>query len=205
MSQRDVVIAGVGMTPFSKPSAGHTYLEMATRAARAALEDAGVAYRDVQQAYAGYVYGDSTSGQNVLYELGLTGIPMVNVNNNCSTGSSALWLANQAVSSGAADCVLALGFEQMRPGALTNVWDDRPSPSQRSEVVALRHPDADPAAPMAAQLFGGAGVEHMRRFGTSPETFARVSVKARRHAAANPNAVFRDPLTVEQVLQSPQV
>src|SRR3954452_5843409 len=189
MSQRDVVIAGVGMTPFSNPSAGHTYLEMATGAARAALEDAGVAYRDVQQAYAGYVYGDSTSGQNVIYELGLSGIPIINVNNNCSTGSSALWLANQAVAFGAVDCVLAVGFEQMRPGALTDIWDDRPSPAQRAEQIARQHPDANDA-PMAAQLFGGAGVEHMKRFGTSPETFARVSVKARKHAAANPNAGF---------------
>jgi sterol carrier protein 2 len=205
MPERDVVIAGVGMTPFSKPSAGKTYLEMATGAARGALEDAGVDYKDIQQAYVGYVYGDSTSGQNVLYELGLTGIPILNVNNNCSTGSSALWLANQAVGSGAVDCVLALGFEQMRPGALTNIWDDRPSPSERSEVIAKQHPDADASAPMAAQLFGGAGVEHMRRFGTSPETFARVSVKARRHAAANPNAVFRNPLTLEEVLASPTV
>jgi sterol carrier protein 2 len=200
MSQRDVVVVGVGMTPFSKPSAGKTYLEMGTAAVRAAFADARVDYRAVEQAYAGYVYGDSTSGQNVLYELGLTGIPIVNVNNNCSTGSSALWLANQAVGSGAVDCVLALGFEQMRPGALANIWDDRPSPAQRAEDIAKRHPDADPFAPMAAQLFGGAGLEHMKRFGTSAETFARVSVKARRHAAANPNAVFRDPLTVEEVL-----
>ena len=204
MSQRDVVIAGVGMTPFSKPSAGHTYLEMATGAARAALKDAGVAYSDVQQAYAGYVYGDSTSGQNVIYELGLSGIPIINVNNNCSTGSSALWLANQAVAFGAVDCVLAVGFEQMRPGALGDIWDDRPSPAWRAEKIAREHPDANDA-PMAAQLFGGAGVEHMKRFGTSPETFARVSVKARKHAAANPNAVFRTPLTLEEVMESPNV
>jgi acetyl-CoA acetyltransferase len=205
MSQRDVCIAGVGMTPFSKPSAGKTYLEMATGAARAALADARVGYGDVQQAYAGYVYGDSTSGQNVLYELGLTGIPIINVNNNCSTGSSALWMANQVVGAGAVDCVLAVGFEQMRPGALTNIWDDRPSPSVRAEEIAKKHPDADAFAPMAAQLFGGAGIEHMKRYGTSLETFARVSVKARRHAAANPNAVFRDLLTIEQVLESPKV
>ena len=205
MLKRDVVVAGVGMTPFSKPSAGATYLEMAPAAARAALDDAGVEYGAIQQAYAGYVYGDSTSGQNVLYELGLTGIPIVNVNNNCSTGSTALWLASQAIGSGAADCVLAIGFEQMRPGALSNVWDDRPSPAQRAEDVASRHPDADPAAPMAAQLFGGAGTEHMKRFGTPPETFAAVSVKARRHAASNPYAVFRDPLTLEEVMGSPHI
>ncbi|MCO6062165.1 lipid-transfer protein, partial [Pseudomonas sp. MOB-449] len=80
----------------------------------------------VQQAYVGYVYGDSTCGQSALYEVGLSGIPVVNVNNNCSTGSSALWLARQAVESGVVECALALGFEQMQPGALKAHWDDRP-------------------------------------------------------------------------------
>ena len=84
-----------------------------------------------QQAYAGYVYGDSTAGQRAIYQLGMTGIPIVNVNNNCSTGSTALFLARQAIECGAADCVLALGFEQMRPGALGSVFTDRPSAVRR--------------------------------------------------------------------------
>ncbi len=111
---RKAYIAGVGMTQFSKPSAGVSYDELGATATRKALTDAGLKYADVQQAYVGYVYGDSTSGQRALYEVGMTGIPVVNVNNNCSTGSTALFLARQAISSGAADCVLALGFEQMR-------------------------------------------------------------------------------------------
>ena len=126
-----VRVAGVGMIPFRKPGAGESYPAMAERAARAALDDAGLPYEAVRQAYAGYVYGDSAAGQAALYRLGLSGIPVVNVNNNCATGSSALWLARQAVASGAADCVLALGFEQMRPGALASVWDDRPDPLGR--------------------------------------------------------------------------
>ncbi|MFF9773255.1 hypothetical protein ACF1HJ_06215 [Streptomyces sp. NPDC013978] len=128
---RTVHVAGVGMVPFGKPGAGDSYPVMAERAARAALADAGLPYEAVQQAYAGYVYGDSAAGQAALHSLGLSGIPVVNVNNNCATGSSALWLARQAVASGAADCVLALGFEQMRPGALASVWDDRPDPLGR--------------------------------------------------------------------------
>jgi acetyl-CoA acetyltransferase len=159
----------------------------------------------IEQAYVGYVYGDSTSGQSAMYELGLSGIPMVNVNNNCSTGSSALWLARQAVESGAAECVLALGFEQMRPGALASIWDDRPSPTDRAEANAATQPGADPLAPMAAQLFGGAGLEYVRRHGMDPAVFAHISVKARKHAANNPYSVFNKQVTVEEVLASPHI
>src|ERR1700710_2042894 len=108
---------------------------MASSATRAALSDAGLGYELVQQAYVGYVYGDSTAGQRALYDVGMTGIPIVNVNNNCSTGSTALFLARQAVASGAADCVLALGFEHMSAGALGSVFADRPSPFERFDVA----------------------------------------------------------------------
>ncbi|MDV7268674.1 lipid-transfer protein, partial [Rhodococcus oxybenzonivorans] len=153
---RNVCISGVGMMPFTKPGRSETYDRMGAAAAAAALKDAGLEYTDVQQAFVGYVYGDSTSGQNALYEIGMTGIPVVNVNNNCSTGSSALWLARQAVASGSAECVLALGFEQMQPGALVNAYGDRPSPTARGENVAASMPGGDENAPMAAKLFGGA-------------------------------------------------
>ena len=109
------IVAGVGMIPFKKPDAANVYVAMGAEAARRALADAGLAYTNIQQAYVGYVYGDSTCGQRGLYEVGMTGIPVLNVNNNCSTGSSALFLARQAVSSGAVDCALAFGFEQMKP------------------------------------------------------------------------------------------
>ncbi len=203
--QSAVCVAGVGMTSFAKPGKSPSYQEMGVDAARAALADAKVDYSKIDQAYVGYVYGDSTSGQATLYHLGLSGIPVLNVNNNCSTGSSALWLARQAVQSGSADCVLALGFEQMRPGALAAVWDDRPSSTGKFEEVALSQPGADPQAPIAAQLFGGAGVAHMERFGTKPETFARISVKARQHAVRNPFAVFRAPIEVSEVMASPTI
>src|SRR5208283_1252787 len=111
-----VIVAGVGMIPFAKPGASAPYHEMGAEAGKRALDDAGVAYDAIEQAYVGYVYGDSTSGQRALYRLGMSGVPIINVNNNCSTGSTALFLARQAVASGAADCVLALGFEQMKPG-----------------------------------------------------------------------------------------
>jgi acetyl-CoA acyltransferase len=178
---------------------------MAENAARAALADAAVEYRSIQQAYVGYVYGDSTSGQAALYGLGQTGIPIVNVNNNCSTGSTALWLARQAIETGAAECVLALGFEQMQRGALGSVWTDRPSPFTRFDDVTRAAQGWDDAAPMAAQYFGGAGRQYAEKYGTDPATFAQISVKARRHAKHNPYAVFRDEVTVEEVLGSPHI
>jgi acetyl-CoA acetyltransferase len=200
----DALVAGVGMIPFVKPGRGAVYAEMGESAARAALADAGVDYTLVQQAYVGFVYGDSTSGQAALYGLGETGIPIINVNNNCATGSSALWLARQAVASGSVDCALALGFEQMVPGALGELYTDRPTPLARLEMLRDELQGIDPA-PMAAQFFGGAGQAYMDEFGTDPALFAQISVKARTHAAHNPNAVFRDPITVEEVMASPKI
>ncbi|MGD1237523.1 lipid-transfer protein [Mycobacterium seoulense] len=200
-----VLVAGVGMIPFTTPSRSETYQVMAQNAAQAALADAGVEYASIQQAYVGYVYGDSTSGQSALYGLGQTGIPVVNVNNNCSTGSTALWLARQAIENGAADCVLALGFEQMQRGALGSMWTDRPSPFTRFDDATRAAQGWDDAAPMAAQYFGGAGRQYADKYGTDPATFARISVKARRHAKNNPYAVFRDEVTVEEVLASPHI
>ncbi|RZL81897.1 MAG: lipid-transfer protein [Rhodococcus sp. (in: high G+C Gram-positive bacteria)] len=201
----DVHVAGVGMIPFTKPGKSASYSEMGAAAARAALSDAGLDYASVQQAYIGYVYGDSTSGQAALYGLGQTGIPIVNVNNNCSTGSSALWLARQAVASGTVDCALALGFEQMVPGALGSVFSDRPGPMVRFEEVRDEVQGVDPQSPGAAQLFGGGGQAYVDEFGIDPAIFAEISVKARKHAANNPNAVFRDLVTVEEVLASPKI
>ena len=90
-------IIGVGMSPFAKPGKSSSYPTFAAKAIQAALSDARISYTAIQQAYAGYVYGDSTSGNRVLYEVGLSGIPIFNVNSNCSTGSSALMLAAQAI------------------------------------------------------------------------------------------------------------
>ncbi len=201
---RNVVVAGVGMIPFTKPGASEAYDVMGGEAARAALADAGVAYADVQQAYVGYVYGDSTAGQKTLYGVGMTGIPVVNVNNNCSTGSTALFLARQAVGSGAADCVLALGFEQMAPGAIAAQFHDRPTPFDafNTETDALvGHPEL----PLALRYFGGAGLSHMKKYGTKLETFAQIRAKASRHAVHNPLALFRKEFSVDDVMASPML
>ncbi len=204
MTQK-VHVVGVGMIPFTKPGASEAYDVMGSKAARLALDDAGISYQLVQQAYVGYVFGDSTAGQAAVYGVGLSGIPVVNVNNNCATGSTALWLARQAVASGAADCVLALGFEQMVPGPLKGAWTDRPSPLARFADALEAHQGVDPAAPRAAQFFGGAARDYIAQYGISPSTFARISVKARQHAARNPLAVFRQTVTLDEVLASPSV
>ena len=192
-------VAGVGMIAFAKPGASDPYPQMGARAVRAALADAGLAYDAIEQAYVGYVYGDSTCGQRALYEVGMSGIPIVNVNNNCSTGSTAIYLARQAIESGAADCVLALGMEQMRPGAIGNMYTDRPTPFDRFDAAC----DAmvgNSEIPLALRYFGGAGREHMQRYGTPLETFAQVRAKASRHAANNPLAIFRTVLSADEVM-----
>ena len=194
-----VVVAGVGMIPFAKPGASAPYHEMGAEAGRLALADAGIGYDKIEQAYAGYVYGDSTAGQLAIYPIGMTGIPVVNVNNNCSTGSTALFLARQAIASGAADCVLALGFEQMKPGALGAVFNDRPSPFETFDKVTDELVGA-PEIPLALRYFGGAGMSHMKKYGTPLEAFAKVRAKASRHAVNNPLAIFRKEVTTEQVM-----
>ena len=199
-----VIVAGVGMIPFTKPGASEPYPDMAAKAIRAALANAGVDYGKVQQAYAGYVYADSTAGQRGLYEVGMTGIPVVNVNNNCSTGSTALYLARQAVASGTVECALAFGFEQMMPGALGSVFDDRPSPFERFDAVTAELIDV-PGIPFALRYFGGAGLAHMQEFGTKIETFAKIRSKASRHAANNPLALFRTVVSEEDVMASQMI
>lgn len=201
---RGPIVAGVGMTPFVSPSLGRPYTDLAGEAIRAALTDAGISYGQVQQVFAGYVYGDSTSGQRAVYSTGMTGIPIFNVNNNCATGSTALYLARQAVEAGAADCVLVVGFEQMRRGAIAEQYGDRPGPlEQFVELVDRRYPGEE--GPLALKLFGGAARDYAQRYGTPSEIFAAITVKSRLHAAENPLALFRDPVTLDEVLSSPRL
>jgi acetyl-CoA acetyltransferase len=199
-----VVVAGVGMIPFKKPGQSETYVAMGAQAVRAALANARIGYESIQQAYASFIYGDSTSGQRVLYEVGMTGIPIFNVNNNCASGSSAIYLARQAIASGEAEIALAVGFEQMNPGALGSSFTDKPNPIEpfdRQVERFLGKVDIPPAL----RLFGAAGMDHMNRFGTPLETFAKIRAKASRHAANNPMAVFRKVVTTEEVMADQMV
>jgi acetyl-CoA acetyltransferase len=200
--QRQVFVSGVGMTQFTKPSACDPYYVMGAQAIRLALADAQLDYDKIQQVYAGFVYGDSCSGQRAAYEVGLTGVPVINVNNNCSTGSTALYLARQAVETGAVDCALAVGFEQMQAGALGAIFTDRPTPFDKFEAEADALLDVE-NVPLALRQFGGAGLAHMNQYGTKLSTFAKIRAKASRHAANNPLAVFKKVVSEQEVLDSP--
>jgi sterol carrier protein 2 len=198
-----VNVIGVGMVKFAKPGASEDYNVMASKAAKTALADAKVKYEDVEQAFAGYVYGDSTCGQRAIYDVGLTGIPVFNVNNNCSTGSTALMLGRQAILAGA-HCVLVVGFEQMEKGALGSKFTDRVNPLDQHAGV-MNKVQGFNQAPPAAQMFGGAGREYRWKYGTKKETFGKVSEKARKHASKNPYALFADVLSLEEIMASPEV
>lgn len=192
------IVAGVDMVKFAKPGQQQPYRVMASSAIQGALQDAGISAENVQQAYGSYIYGDSTCAQHALYDAFMTGIPVINVNNNCSSGSTAIFLARQAVESGAVDCALAFGFEEMQPGALGSHWDDRESPFANFLTVLN---DMDyPEAPLALRCFGAAGHHYMEKYGAQANLFAKVSVKTRNHAIANPNSLFNTPLSEEQVM-----
>ncbi len=197
-----VLVAGVGMTDFYKPGKSPDYTELGKMAAEAAIADAGLSYRDIQHVYAGYVFGDSVAGQRVIYQLGLTGAPVVNVTNSCATGSTALFLARQAILSGQAECALALGFDQMAPGPIVMAYGDRPAPLGR-HLEKLAAAGGQTEGAYLPEFYGYAGKEYLQRYDAAPETFAQIAVKARRHAAHNPKALFRAPITLEEVMAAP--
>ncbi|MGH7789070.1 MAG: lipid-transfer protein [Candidatus Binatia bacterium] len=202
---RKVFIVGVGMTKFEKPgSKDWDYPDMAKEAGSKALADAGIAYDLVQQAAVGYCYGDSTCGQRAIYGLGMTGIPVYNVNNNCATGSTALFMAKQFIEGGLADCAMALGFEKMEKGSLGVKYQDRTNPmdKQFQLMVELRQFAAAPPAP---QFFGNAGREHMDRYGTTAEQFAKIGWKNHKHSVNNPYSQFQTEYSLQQILDAPMV
>jgi acetyl-CoA acyltransferase len=204
MNSKRTFVVGVGMTKFDKPgSRDDDYPALAREAGDKALADAGIPYDAVDQAVVGYVYADSTAGQRAVYELGLTGLPIVNVNNNCSTGSSALFLARQSVAGGLSRCSLALGFEKMQRGSLPNgLFPGRTPPLDRHiEEMAKLYPPTE--APFALQLFGNAGREHMERYGTTREQFARIAEKNHRHSSNNPYAQFQTVYSLDDILEAP--
>jgi acetyl-CoA acyltransferase len=204
MSNKTYVI-GVGMTKFDKPGKKEgDYPDWAKEAGQKALADAAVPYETIEQAYAGYVYGDSSYGQRAVYELGLTGIPVLNVNNNCSTGSSALMLARNAVKGGLVDCALAIGFEKMERGSLGMKYTDRTPALDKhmARMFQIRDPESSPFAP---QMFGNAGRDHMERYGSKPEHYAWIGWKNHKHSVNNPYAQFQTEYTLEDIENAPMI
>jgi len=200
-----VYVVGVGMTKFEKPGSRENfdYPDMALESGTAALQDAGIDYTQVEQAYAGYCYGDSCAGHRAVYGLGLTGIPVFNVNSNCSTGSSALYLAAQAIRGGLADCTLALGFEKMQTGSLSSTYEDREQPMMR-HIMAMAEL-REIAFPPAPWMFGAAGLEHNELFGSTPEHFAKIAVKNHQHSVNNPYSQFHDVYTLDEIRDAKMV
>ncbi len=203
---RKAFVVGVGMTKFEKPGRREwDYPEMATEAGTKALEDAGIAYDAIEQAMVGYCYGESTSGERAVYGLGLTGIPIYNVNNNCATGSTALFMAKQFVEGGLVDCAMALGFEKMERGSLGIKYTDRTVPMDKHFALMVEQRGFEPKAPGAPQMFGNAGLEHMEKYGTTKEQFAKIGWKNHKHSVNNPYSQFQDEYSLEEILNAPLV
>src|SRR3954454_22927773 len=198
-------VIGVGMTKFDKPGTKEgDYPDWAREAGEKALADAGIAYDKVETAFAGYCYGESTSGQRAVYGIGLSGIPVINVNNNCSTGSTALYLARQYVKGGLAECALAVGFEKMEMGSLGVKYTDRTNPMDKhmQALLELREWENAPPAP---QMFGAAGREHMEKYGSNPDHYAWIGYKNHKHSVNNPYAQFQDAYSIEDIKNAPTI
>jgi sterol carrier protein 2 len=216
-------VLGVGMTKFIKPRGKVDYTELGYEAGIKAMLDAQISYDDVEQGVACYCYGDSTCGQRVFYQFGMTQIPIYNVNNNCSTGSTGLAMGRNMISAGAADCVLVVGFEKMMPGSLQSFFNDRESPLGTTYAMMATTRGLS-KAPGAAQMFGNAGREYMEksvlppllpqthlllttpfRYGAKAEDFGEIARINHAHSVNNPYSQFQDVYTLEQVMASTKI
>ncbi|KAI0358963.1 thiolase-like protein [Trametes cingulata] len=206
--QRTFLI-GVGCTAFIKPRGLRSTEEMGLEAATKALLDAGLTYDDIEAAFVGYCYGDSTSGQRALYQLGMTGIPITNVNNNCSTGSTALYNANMLVKGGLVNCALALGFERMARGSLGTNFPDREPPMKVFNESSYEQEDSLSAGknhgPAAPRMFANGAQEYFDKYGANIKHLAQIASKNHKHSVNNPYSQFRDGWSVEQVLAAPMI
>lgn len=197
-------VLGVGMTKFIKPRGKVDYTELGFEAGIKAMLDAQINYDDVDQGVACYCYGDSTCGQRVFYQFGMTQIPIYNVNNNCSTGSTGLHMARNIISHGGADCILVVGFEKMNPGSLQSFWNDRSNPTGTTAQM-MAETRGVTNAPGAAQMFGNAGREYMEKYGATNEDFAEIARVNHEHSQRNPYSQFKDVYTLEQILKAPMI
>jgi len=199
-----VYVLGVGMTKFIKPRGKVDYTELGFEAGIKALLDAHINYDDVEQGIACYCYGDSTCGQRVFYQFGMTKIPIYNVNNNCSTGSTGLFMGRNMIAHGQSDCVMVVGFEKMSPGSLKSAFKDRVSPTETTgKMMAATRGVSN--APEAAQFFGNAGREYMEKFGAKAEDFAEIARINHEHSQRNPYSQFQNVYSLDQIMQAPMI
>lgn len=199
-----VYVVGVGMTKFIKPRGKVDYTELGFEAGIKAMLDAGVNYDDMDAGVACYCYGDSTCGQRVFYQFGMTQVPIYNVNNNCSTGSTGIHLGRTMIAGGLAEAVLVVGFEKMNPGSLQSYFRDRANPTGTTGEM-MRATRGVTNAPEAAQFFGNAGREYKERFGATNEDFAEIGRINHEHSKRNPYSQFQQEYTLDQVLKAQMI
>ncbi len=201
--QRKAFIIGVGMTKFLKPGSHNlTYYDLGKQAVSRALVDSGISYSQIESGFVGYVFQSSCAGQRVLYETGITGIPIINVNNNCATGSTAFYLAVNAVKSGSNECTIALGFDQMKKGPLPMDLSEPTHPVYPYAEPLIKKGEFNAKIPSAPQLFGAAGAEHMQKYKTELKHLHKISVKNYKHGLNNPYAQFRISVSEADVAKS---
>ncbi|KAM3715667.1 Non-specific lipid-transfer protein-like [Dirofilaria immitis] len=200
-----VYVIGIGMTKFVKPGSvpNWDYPDMVKEAVDKALSDAKLQYRDVEQATVGYIYGGTCCGQRALYEIGITGIPIYNVNNACASGSTVVYLSKLCIEGGHANVVLAVGFEKMKGGSLESMEnnDDRTHALERHIDIISSTYGLLPV-PVMAQMFANAGREHMDKYGTKREHFAKIAQKNHKHSVNNPNSQFQKEYSLGEILNA---
>ncbi|KII86519.1 hypothetical protein PLICRDRAFT_44117 [Plicaturopsis crispa FD-325 SS-3] len=206
---RRTFIIGGGCTAFTKPRGQRNTDDMGLEAATKALLDAGITYDAVEIAYVGYVFGDSACGQRALYNLGMTGIPITNVNNNCSTGSTALFSANNMVKGGLVECAMALGFERMKSGSLGAGFGDRESPMQPfndlTDTVEAPLSSGANHGPGAPRMFANGAQEYFDKYGGDITHLAKIASKNHKHSLNNPYSQFRAGYSEEEVLKGQKI
>jgi acetyl-CoA acyltransferase len=189
----DVYIVGIDMTRFGRYP-DRTVVQLAAEAALLALDDCGLSIRDIQALYSGNI-GETMTGQRTLQLIGQTGIPVVNCTNACATGATAFREAWIAIKAGLYDTVLSVGVEKMAPGMIVKKKvGNEPLPAE-----GLIGSETMPA------VFSAVGLEHARKYGTTLEQFAKVSVKNHHHSTFNPKSMYQKETPLEEVLNAEMI
>ncbi|KAF4746129.1 hypothetical protein FOZ63_021178 [Perkinsus olseni] len=218
-SANKVYVVGGGVCPFRMPKSKDCldYTEYARIACTKALEDAGLKYEDITVAVAAWNYGDTAAGHRALYEMGLTGIPIINTNVNCSAGSCGVFLGRSLLKAGiCGDVCLVLGMEQMERGLSESKYTDRENPvgpqlkhvHELGSPTELIKPGMNQWTSDVCRMFAGAADEYAERHcAEDREKFCRyladITVKNRAHGTQNPDACIRSATTREKVLRRP--
>src|SRR6202043_1296398 len=194
---RNVYVLGTGMIKFGRYPE-KTVPELGAEAALEAIKDAGINIKDIEMFASGNLYqSNAMIGQRILQQIGQTGIPVINVANACATGSTAFREAYMAVASGMYDIAMAVGVEQMGKQGLLGGGGGGSDPAYATEGRL--------GSGLMPAVFGQAGIEHMRKYGTTLEHFAKISVKSHKHATKNPYSQYRNEVTLEDVLNARMV